>query len=407
MRNEKVILVLVDALRSDYITEEDSPFLYQYAKDNRYCKKVSQSRSFCERAEIFTGLSPRESGYFTAIGYSPDDSPYKDMNILSVFSLFEKRFSTNRYYKAIKNRVIRFLIKNKKITFRNYSIPVKILRYFSLTEDKYDFRDEKAFDGRDNIFKDCKEHGLNIYYDAFSALNFTKHFTDEFRLKLVEENINNDFNLFLLYIGVMDSCAHIYGPQSRERKSDLKKLDKRLAKFHDNIMEQNKNAKFVFLGDHGMADVTSYVDIGKEVENLANDYNMTLGKDFVYFLDSTMFRIWYLNDKAKSILDDRLKENVRLTNAGVFVDEELAIKEEIPFPDERYGHSLWLANLGVLIYPDFFHNVKAYKGMHGYDINNIGSKGTCIITSDKHEYVDDIKLADVYKILKNELNITK
>ena len=95
---KKVILVLIDALRSDYITEEDSPFLYKFASNNRYCKKVTQSRSFCERAEIFTGLSPRESGYFTAIGYGPEDSPYKGMKILSAFSLFEKICSKNRYY---------------------------------------------------------------------------------------------------------------------------------------------------------------------------------------------------------------------------------------------------------------------------------------------------------------------
>ena len=404
---KKVILVLIDALRSDYITEEDSPFLYKFASNNRYCKKVTQSRSFCERAEIFTGLSPRESGYFTAIGYGPEDSPYKGMKILSAFSLFEKICSKNRYYKAIKNRIIRWLMKNKKISFRSYSIPVKILKFFSLTEDMHDFREEGAFDGVENIFKDCKNNGLNIYYDSFTALNFTNNSTDESRLQLVEKNISSEFNLYLLYIGVMDSCAHSYGPQSSERKSELKKLDSRLAKFHENITAQNKNAKFVFLGDHGMADVTTHVDAGQVIEVLAKENNLTLGKDFVYFLDSTMLRIWYLNDRAKSLLDVRLKENEQLTSTGEFVDEELAIKEEIPFPDERYGHSLWMANLGVLIYPDFFHNSKAYKGMHGYDINDVSSKGTCIITSEEYEYVENIKLTDVYDILKKELNIAK
>jgi predicted AlkP superfamily pyrophosphatase or phosphodiesterase len=405
LNDNKVILVLVDALRSDYITEEDSPFLYNFAKNNKYCKNVTQSRSFCERAEIFTGLSPRESGYFTAIGYCPEESPYKDMRILSAFSFFEKRFSKSRYYRAVKTRIIRFLTRNK-LSFKSYSIPVKILKYFSLTEDKHDFRDKSAFDGKDNIFKDCKNNGLNIYYDSFTALNFTESSSDDSKLKMVEENINSDFNLYLMYIGVMDSCAHKYGPQSSERKLELKKLDSKLSIFYKNIISKNKNAKFIFLGDHGMADVHSKIDVGKEIDDLAIENNLILGEDYLYFLDSTMLRVWYLNNSAREIIDNNLKNNIMLKNNGFFVDEKTAIKEEIPFPDDRYGHSLWMANVGVLIFPDFFHNSKAYKGMHGYDVDDITSKGTCMVTSDKYEFTDNIKLTDVYGILKKELGIS-
>ena len=404
MNDNKVILVLIDALRSDYITEEDSPFLYNFAKNNKYCKNVTQSRSFCERAEIFTGLSPRESGYFTAIGYCPEESPYKDMAILSALSFFEKRFGKNRYYKAAKNRIIRLLTRNK-LSFRSYSIPLKILKYFSLTEDKHDFRDKDAFDGKDNVFKDCKNNGLNIYYDSFTALNFTKSPSDDSRLKMVEENINSDFNLYLMYIGIMDSCAHTYGPQSRERKLELKKLDDKLSIFYKNIISKNKDAKFIFLGDHGMADVHTKINVGKEIDDLAIENNLILGEDYIYFLDSTMLRVWYLNNRAREIIDNDLKNNITLKNNGFFVDEKTAIKEEIPFPDDRYGHSLWMANLGVLIFPDFFHNSKAYKGMHGYNVDDSTSKGTCIVTADKYEYIDNIKLTDVYGILKKELNI--
>ncbi|BDY04073.1 alkaline phosphatase family protein [Ferrimonas sp. YFM] len=405
MSDNKVILVLVDALRSDYITEEDSPFLYDFSRKNKYCKHVTQSRSFCERAEIFTGLSPRESGYFTAIGYCPDESPFKNMKILMVFSFFEKLFGRSRYSRAVKNRVLRFLTRKKQNGMRSYSIPTEILKYFSLTEDKFDFRDERAFDGKDNIFKDCRDRGLKIYYDSFTALNFTKSSSDDCRLAMVEDNINSDYNLYLTYIGVMDSCAHTYGPQSDERKQELKNLDRKLKIFYENVISKNKNAKFIFLGDHGMADVHTEIDIGKEIENIAIENHFTLGKDYIYFLDSTMLRIWYLNKRALEVIDEKIKQNKSLKSNGIFVNEETAIKEEIPFPDERYGHTLWMANLGVLVFPDFFHSSKAYKGMHGYNIDDISSKGTCIVSSDSYEYVNNIKLTDVYSILKEELDI--
>ncbi|UOE88712.1 alkaline phosphatase family protein [Vibrio splendidus] len=405
MSNNKVILILIDALRSDYITEEDAPFLYKFSRENRYYKNVTQSRSFCERAEIFTGLSPRESGYFSAIGYCPEESPYQDLKMVSILSFLDKRFSKSRYFRAVKNRIIPKLTKSDKAGMRSYSIPVQTLKYFSLTEDKYDFREEKAFDGRDNIFKDCREQGLNIFYDSFTALNFTNAVSDDSRLDMVEKNIDSDFSLYLTYIGIMDSCAHTYGPQSNERKSELKNLDEKLSSFYENIKLKNKDAKFIFLGDHGMADVHTKVDIGKEINDLAIENNLVLGEDYVYFLDSTMFRVWYLNPRAHKAMDVCLKNNRVLNENGVFVDENTAIRDEIPFPDERYGHSLWMANLGVLIFPDFFHNSKAYKGMHGYSVEDISSKGTCIVSSDEFEHVENIKLTDVYDILKKELDI--
>lgn len=406
MNQNKVVFVLIDALRSDYINEEDSPFLFNFSRQNRYYKNVTQSRSFCERAEIFTGLSPRESGYFTAIGYHPENSPFKNSLILDKLTLVDKIFGKNRFYKALKNRLIRLLITSKPVKMRGYSIPLNFLKYFGLTEDEYDFRDEKAFNGKDNIFKDCKNSELDIFYDSFTALNFTKSNTDEERLQMVEDNIDSKFDLFLTYIGIMDSCAHKFGPDSIERKLELKKLDEKLSNFYSNITSKNKDSKFIFLGDHGMASVNKIIDIGKELEKEALFCNLEKGKDYIYFLDSTIFRVWYFNTHAFELLDTKLKNNQLLINDGVFVDESVAIKEKIPFPDKRYGDTLWMANIGVLIFPDFFHSTSPYRGMHGYDINHFSSKGTCMVSAGKHEYHEEIKLTDVYSILKKELKIS-
>jgi len=405
INKNKVVFVLIDALRSDYINKEDSPFLYNFAKTNKYYKNVTQSRSFCERAEIFTGLSPRESGYFTAIGFSPEDSPYKDIKILDILAYSDKLFFKNRLYNIFRNKLIRLLTIGKNILMKSYYIPVNTLKYFNLTEDKFDFRSKNGFNGQNNIFNDCKVNGLNIYYDSFTALNFTKASTDESRLKSVEENIENDYNLYLSYIGIIDSYGHKYGPKSKELKAELKKLDQRLSKFYNNIVLNNKDTKFIFLGDHGMTKVHTHVNIEKELNELAIINNLKLGKDYVYFLDSTMFRIWYLNDNALKCIDNALKYNQNLLKYGTFVNKSIAIEKEIPFPDKHYGDTLWMANVGVLIFPDFFHKNNPYKGMHGYDVNHFSSKGTCFVSSKKYEYSENIKLTDVYNILKKELNI--
>jgi predicted AlkP superfamily pyrophosphatase or phosphodiesterase len=400
----KVVFILIDALRSDYITKEDTPFLYEFSQKNRYCKKVTQSRSFCERAEIFTGLSPKESGYFTAIAFSPNDSPFNGMKWLNILALFDKIIPRNRLYNAYKHRLNKFL-KKQANGMSSYSIPLNILKFFNLTEDKYDFRTENGFDGQNNIFKDCKQNGLNIFYDSFTALNFTKPSNDKLRLQELEDNISKDYQLYLVYQSVMDSLGHNYGPDSDEVKEGLQSLDKRLNKLYNDLISKNRDMKFIFLGDHGMTSVHTQIDIEHEINIISNENNLKLGKDYIYFLDSTIFRIWYLNDATKVLFDHKLKSNKYLLENGKFVDKDIAKKQEIPFPDRRYGDTLWMSNLGVLVFPDFFHKVKPYKGMHGYEVDDLSSKGTCMVSNGKYEYIEEIKLTDVYSIIKKELSI--
>lgn len=404
--NKKVIFILIDALRSDYITKEDSPFLYNFTKKNTYYKRVSQKRSYCERAEIFSGLTPDESGYFTAIGYSPERSPFKSISfILKLLSTFDTLFFKYKYLRALRNKVIQLLTSSQKVKMRPYSIPTNILKYFSLTEDEYDFRDERAFKNKNNILVDCKNQGVNVFYEAFTALNFETSLNDEQRIQLVEKNIKKNFQFYPLYIGVLDATAHVYGPKSIERKTKLQSLDKRLSIFYNDTKVQFPNSKFIFLGDHGMTDVHNYIDIGKVLKKIAKTMDLRFGKDYIFFLDSTIVRIWYLNDKAKSRLEKSIITNEILIENGVFVNEQIAKKERIPFPNRKYGDTLWMANIGVLIFPDFFHLRNPYKGMHGYDINHFSSKGTCIVESHKGKIIDDIELCDIYDILKTELEI--
>lgn len=406
--NHKVIFILIDALRSDYITKEDSPFLYHFANNNTYYKKVSQKRSYCERAEIFSGLTPDESGYFTAIGYSPDSSPFKSLSLfLDLLSVIDPLLFRFRYFRALRNKIIILLTRSQRVKMRPYSIPSNILKYFSLTEDEYDFRDDKAFDGKNNLMIDCEKKGLKVFYEAFTALNFKTSLNDEQRLELIQKKLSENFQFYPGYIGVLDTTAHIYGPESIERREKLQALDKRLSKFYEEIKFRHPNSKFIFLGDHGMTDVEKYIDLEKEIKTLAKLNNLKLGRDYVYFLDSTIARIWYITNNAKSILSNTLINNPIFKENGVFIDNETAKKERIPFPNRKYGDLLWMANLGVLIFPDFFHLKNPYKGMHGYDVEHFSSKGTCLVESKEIKKIEDIELRDVYRILKTELEINE
>ena len=125
----RTVFVLIDALRSDYLSPENMPFLYNLAKMNIYVKKVVPSFGYCERTEIFTGMRPDSSGNFTAIGYDPDLSEYKRfkllINMLGLFERFDRR--------NVCRRILKRLLRNTKKKMQLYQIPYSDISKLLLT----------------------------------------------------------------------------------------------------------------------------------------------------------------------------------------------------------------------------------------------------------------------------------
>ena len=405
-KNVKVILVLMDAFRSTYISSENTPFLHHLSQKHVYHKHVIPTRSFCERSEIFSGLTPVESGYFTAIGFDPEDSPYRNMWWISFFFWLEKIIPKNIFHRVYK-RALNKVLKRVGNGMSAYDIPIKILKFFNLTEDKYDFWAENNSDGIHTIFDDCRNSKLKVFLNAFTSLNSNISLTDDQRIEIVKSEINESYNFYPLYISTMDSIAHKYGPDSKNVEQELKSLDHKLEKFYSEIKKINSNVKFMFLGDHGMTKVKNHIDINEVFREFSFKTGLSFGKDFIYFLDSTVMRVWLFNDKARTDFENHILNATVLNHSGSFVTEEIAKREHIPLGDIRYGDYIWLANIGTLIYPDFFHSTRPYHGMHGYDVNDISSQGMSIIdfSDSRNEFINSSKLTEMYGVLKDLLEV--
>ena len=133
--NNNVILILLDAFRGDYLSQENTPYLFDLSKKSTYVKRIKPSFGFCERTEILTGKDSIESGYFTALGFDPQRSPYKKFRkILLVFSLIESVIFFS-LLKKILRRVFWLIFGGISGTFFPFNIPFKDLHLYSLTED--------------------------------------------------------------------------------------------------------------------------------------------------------------------------------------------------------------------------------------------------------------------------------
>ncbi len=411
----KIVLILLDAFRHDYLSKKNTPFLYSLIKKSIYIKQVVPSYGFCERTEILTGLNSKESGFFTAIGYDPKGSEYKNVRFLSLAGFIENILPDRPIYKknslktVYRRIVIKYLLRGKKFKMRTYEIPLSLLNYFNLTEDLKDHRDKNAFNS-ESVFDLLEQEGKKCFYDSFSALGLEENGDDNHKLQIALDNANHtDYKLYLIYNSKTDFLGHKYGVDSVELTKGLRRLDKSMSDFTQKFIDKEHNTKFIFLGDHGMTNVLKKFNAQQEIRRIAKMLDLKLHRDYIYFLDSTITRIWFKTDKAKDLLKENLINSVLFSNHGNFVDSFFAKKSNIPCNDNRYGDLIWLANEGVLITPDFFHTKDNNPlGMHGYNPNNSDSRGFSIIfdnSQDIHK-IDSFKqknLTYIYDILKKEI----
>ena len=352
----KHVFLLIDALRSSYLTEENMPFLYSLTTKGLYIKSINPSSGFCERSEIFSGLNCFETGNFTAIGYYPSKSVYRDWKCTLALVDFCSYFAPDIVRKLFKR-----YRKKRGVRMNPYLIPYKSLPNYVLTEDNTEF----SFVNHRTIEDVLKEEGKKYTMDFFTALSDLKPRTNLSIYDFLKHSIVKDYYFIPLYVGVIDSVGHLHADDIITMKPYLRKVDDIIKTLY---MESSNNGySFSVLGDHGMVPVLKKIDIRKEINKLG----LRLGSDYEMFLDSTIARFWFLKESASKLIKDAIQES--LMSDGVIVDKsnmkQYGIPLDIIFKNGKpvYGDLVWCANPGVLICPDYFNpQLKDIRGMHGY-----------------------------------------
>ncbi len=398
---KKTVFILVDAFRHDYLDRGLTPFLDKEKTNGEYTKRIKPGHGFCERAEIFTGKKPSETGFFTAIDLKKDNNIYSRFSwLLHIIDYILKICSSN-FINKVTRRVIWELVSRTKYPMHPYRIPLNMLKNFSLTEDYVDMRNTNAL-GFESIFDYLNKNNLKYFYDSFTALNLVQNGNDQDRLNLVLDNAKDDSSLYFIYLGAADAVGHKYGTQSVEINTTIQEIDKKLEIFVNKFNKINPETKYIFLGDHGMIDIEVVVNTQEIINQIMSKNKYKSGVDFEFFLDSTLMRIWIKDSNRKEkIIESFL--NVELLNVnGTFLSYETAKNFDIPF-DETSADIMWWANPGVLISPDFFHTKKEIKkGMHGYLNTHGDSHGFCITSgvNIKPSRIESEDLISVFSKLK-------
>jgi len=402
--NSKVIVILSDALRYDYPKNHQMKFLEDKISDENtdYIEKIVPSIGFCEISEYVAGLPVEEHKLLTQITVRGDWASIKEEKSLKLLDCLNKIPKRIPIINRISNKAVDRLLLQKGIASNTinvrYNIPLSFLPFIGPTESDFEY-DQPDFYQENNFFVWLKQQGIN-----YDIEDFVKHNkicgTDYDRFKRLNAKIvNKQFKDFtLLYIGFGEQ-AHFLGTESKKFTEKMQEYSKLLEHTVKLLEQQKKPYQIIILGDHGMVDVNNYISVRPLINQIEQRYNISLYRDYMYFVDSTMLRVWLNNKQQIKDIARDIEEYL-----SPHVERGETIQNVLPRFMPTYGDIICLLKPGNVFYPDFF-NIRKIKAMHGYSNKYPEQFGLLIGIGNNMGTIKEKErpLADVQSYLKNKI----
>ena len=330
----KTLILYIDALGFDFINKENTPFLYKYGKENSFVRlKTLLGYTGIENAFI-TGKMPNETGIWT-------EFVYENNNLGFILKFIPLPNSILSYFFALSN-----YLKGHTFLSKLHYIPRKFFNKFNSSI-------------KDGLWK--REYFQNkpfLYYgwpffvtNNKVKLDFIKR-NDEYKLKKFINSFNENIDLYFIHLVDLDKTMHEFGTKHENSIKEIKKQDEYASLIVNEFKSKFKDPKIIIWSDHGFTDIKGYINIENTVKKF---------KNINYFLDSTIARFWFKDNKFK---EELLKELNKIQNGHIINLNEKS-KYNVPLGRE-YGEIIFVVNPGFLILPNFYQGNKPCKGMHGY-----------------------------------------
>ncbi|CAN7938214.1 unnamed protein product [Ixodes hexagonus] len=336
-RTPRVILILVDGVRWDYLDEPDLPGFTALARDGvkaKYVVPIMPANSYPNWYSIVTGLYGESHGFVQNYMY---DEQYDDY--------FEMAPNPNASHPH----------------WWNHAEPVWV------TAEKNGLRTAMYWwDGcQVEIFGTRPTHC--VPYKGYWGWDSVVNDTNAALSTVLTEFQDNKLNLALVYFEAVDARGHQGGPDSPGRRQGLKDADAVIKHLLDEInhrkMEEEVNV--VVVSDHGMADTTEKKVTVIDIEPLLNPEDIHIMLDGGSF---SMLRPY--PDKIQKVYDELKNANIKGLN--VYKREELP---ELFHLKHTYltqplvltadpGYYIKKLNNSKIMKPN---SSTIYKGNHGYD----------------------------------------
>jgi predicted AlkP superfamily pyrophosphatase or phosphodiesterase len=263
-----------------------------------------------------------------------------------------------------------------------FNIPFRYLRYFKKAgvcayEDEFSHPTVLT-----------RMNGLKkALYSRYSSVGDRDKYVFEEAKEAIDADIYQ--NIFVASAD-LDHLTHRVGVGSGEHRKKIASLDKQLKEICLLFAKKNPDGNICVFSDHGMANTTKSVTIDLEkVFGRANEDR------YIYFIDSTMLRIWVF-DKG---LEKEIKSYLKNLDYGKSLNQDE--RKKFGIVSKEFGSIIFLLNEGIVFCPSFFGK-SIPKAMHGYHPELASQLGMFLLLKSDKFIFNNTKMSTkgIYSVLK-------
>ena len=340
------VLIIIDGCNEDYISAGTTPFLYSLKNRSPY-SSMKVSAGFATRFELFTGRTARATDTFVDFIRGDSIMPFRALKVFK--PSFDIKIRQSPYRKIFNSSTPFLTLTNLALTgiwtdFVN--IPKFLIPYFRLNNSLVKLKRDEKNREPNNLLGILAADGFEVDFIYGNADKIDKS---------VSKIVNLDKRVIIIHYGETDRTGHTYGPGSAEVNGVLSRVDDSIRRIFESF-EGELDFMAVF-SDHDMTDILDNLDLWSLLKKL----DCSLIKDYFVFLNSPLARFWFKNRVAEVEVIRLLKS---LEDYGRIVERDELRDHMLP-DDDKYGETIFWANKGVNISPDFY-SISKRKGMHGY-----------------------------------------
>jgi predicted AlkP superfamily pyrophosphatase or phosphodiesterase len=387
------LMICIDAFSSTYLSRENTPFMLELASKGVSSSIVPLFAFRGIETTMFTGILPDLHGIWTEICLR-EQKYHVSRNIGKTLVRLLDIVGSDKARK-LGRVAVQCMLDRTSVRLTPNLIPASAFGYFEPSQKKAIFEPGSAGPTISTLFDSLRHSSLDF---AFVEPSFVKGDRGVLDKVANISGTSRDVKFWYLKFGSPDKAGHLYGPVPDQIGIILKETDRYLQQVIEILQRKYSNLEIMIMADHGMSAVNSYIDIMHDLKGLRS----TLFEDYLVFLDSTMARFWFFNDKARSEVEDYL--------AGLKVGHILSKREfrELHIPqDEKYGQLVFVIDEGEMIYPDFWSGTRKARGMHGYAFPVTAQALPVLVLNSemsKHCKVKEkITYADIHHMIQNSL----
>ena len=368
------IFLFIDALGWKIVNDHE--FLTELLP---YRKKIDMQFGYSSSAipTILSGRTPAEHGHLGLFRFAPDASPFKGLSRLAW--LFRPAGFWNRG--RVRHHLSKLLKKLYGFTgyFQLYRMPLWKLKFVDYCEKQNLFTANGMGDIA-NLHDTLSEKGVDFHISDW-------HLSDNANYLAAEKAIENGKNFLFVYTASLDGLLHDKVGDRAAVQAKLDEIRAQIASLYEKASAHAENVHFTVISDHGMTPLAGTADIMSRIDSS----DLVFGKDYGACYDSTMARFYYLNDHAKAIISQIMKEF-----SGHFLSKDEEIAYKICRQDRAFGDDIFLLDAGIQIVPSDMGS-KPLNGMHGFAPENEHSFAAILSNSPLPENMNHV--ADYFNLM--------